>query len=198
MLDLLFVFVVVLLISVGDLFAVVVPVEPCSLPSSDPLIRCTSEGLVRGIRSDFSVNRSTSTGTALESLSVLTFFGIPYGESAEGERRFRKPVPKTRRARSSIYNATSLPNACYQLIVDFLNASGEKIWAPTSNMSEDCLSLNIWIPMRKREEEETEPLAVMVWIYGGGFTSGSVSEQTHTHTHTDGQRFISFVVTRAL
>jgi para-nitrobenzyl esterase len=38
--------------------------------------------------------------------------------------------------------------------------------------SEDCLTLNVWVP-----DKHVEPkLAVMVWIYGGGFVAGTTSE----------------------
>ena len=38
--------------------------------------------------------------------------------------------------------------------------------------NEDCLTLNIWTPVK----EKNEKLPVMVWIYGGGFTGGTTSE----------------------
>ena len=38
-------------------------------------------------------------------------------------------------------------------------------------MSEDCLTLNIWMPAAPT----TEKLPVMVWIYGGGLQNGSAS-----------------------
>ena len=138
--------------------------------SSDPLIRCTTQGLIRGIRSEFLVNTSNLTTTTLESQSVYAFLGVPYGESPEGENRFRKPISKRPWPRGSIYNTTSLPNSCYQMLIDFFNTSGEKIWAPFTPLSEDCLYLNIWTPAKIRQQ----PLAVMVWIYGGGFETGSV------------------------
>ncbi len=140
--------------------------------SSDPLVRCTTQGLIRGIRSDFLVNISNLTATSIESKSVYAFLGIPYGEAPNGEKRFRKPVPKRAWPRATIYNATILPNSCYQMIIDFFNTTGERIWAPFTPLSEDCLYLNIWTPITARQQQQ--PLAVMIWIYGGGFTSGSV------------------------
>lgn len=139
------------------------------LDSSDPLARCISEGLIRGKHVHFLLNRSST----IESNSVDAFLGIPYGEAPVGERRFRKPLRKQPWSRSFVYDATHLSNSCYQMIIDFLNATGEKIWAPSTPMSEDCLYLNIWAPRTARQQHQ--PLAVMVWIYGGGFTSGSVS-----------------------
>jgi carboxylesterase type B len=142
--------------------------------SSDPLVRCTTQGLIRGIRSDFFVNTSNITTTSIEPKSVYAFLGIPYAEPPESEKRFRKPVPKRPWPRSTIYNATTLPNSCYQMIIEFFNTTGEKIWAPFTPLSEDCLYLNIWTPITARQQQQQQPLAVMIWIYGGGFTSGSV------------------------
>ena len=141
--------------------------------SPDPLVRCTTQGLIRGIRSDFSVNTSNLTSTSIESKSVYAFLGIPYGEAPAGQNRFRKPIPKRSWPHSSIYNATKLPNSCYQMIINFFNSTGEKIWAPFTPLSEDCLYLNIWTPITAQKQHQL--LAVMIWIYGGGFTSGSVS-----------------------
>ena len=42
------------------------------------------------------------------------------------------------------------------------------MWNPNTEMSEDCLYLNIWQPERGSVKK-----AVMVWIYGGGFISGT-------------------------
>ncbi|CAF1191477.1 unnamed protein product [Rotaria sp. Silwood1] len=139
--------------------------------SSDPLVRCTTQGLIRGKRLYFSVDKSNLTSKSNVSESVYAFLGIPYGEPPYGEKRFRKPIPKRSWSRGYIYNATKLPNSCYQMIIDFFNTSGEQIWIPFTPLSEDCLYLNIWIPINERQEEQL--LAVMVWFYGGGFVSGS-------------------------
>ena len=140
--------------------------------SSDPLVRCTTLGLVRGFRSDFTINTSNSTTTSIESRSVHAFLGIPYAEPPEGDKRFRKPFPKKPWSRSTIFNATTLPNSCYQMIIEWFNNTGERMWIPFTPLSEDCLYLNIWTPINAKQQQK--PLAVMIWIYGGGFTSGSV------------------------
>ena len=147
--------------------------QTCSY-SSDPLVRCTTEGLIRGIRSNFLVNTSNSTTLLTEPQSVYSYLGVPYGEPPDGENRFRKPIGKRPWARGTIYNATNLHNSCYQMIIDFLNVTGEQIWAPFTPLSEDCLYLNIWTPANARPQQPL--LAVMVWIYGGGFASGTVRQ----------------------
>lgn len=153
------------------LFARTVFSYPC-LSSSDPLVRCTSEGSIRGLRSDFFVNTSNLSSISVKGASVYAYLGVPYGEPPIGQYRFRKPLPKRAWPRGTIYNATRLGNSCYQMLINNFNASGEKIWTPFTPLSEDCLYLNIWTPINARHQP---PLAVMVWIYGGGFTSGSVS-----------------------
>lgn len=66
------------------------------------------------------------------------------------------------------------------------------MWNPNTNISEDCLYLNIWAPAKARlryqrgttnkayltktdEEETSHKLAMLIWIYGGGYMSGSAS-----------------------
>ena len=53
------------------------------------------------------------------------------------------------------------------------------MWNPNTNMSEDCLYLNIWTPSGGGEsadgDRRTKLKTVMVWIYGGSFSSGSAN-----------------------
>lgn len=43
------------------------------------------------------------------------------------------------------------------------------MWDANTQLSEDCLYLNVWVPQHSTNDE----LAVLVWIYGGSFTDGS-------------------------
>ena len=50
------------------------------------------------------------------------------------------------------------------------------MWNANTQVSEDCLYLNVWTPCPTYTRSSTFSLApVMVWIYGGGFTSGTSS-----------------------
>ncbi|KAG7165572.1 Acetylcholinesterase-like 5 [Homarus americanus] len=49
---------------------------------------------------------------------------------------------------------------------------GEQIWNPNTDLSEDCLFLNIWAPAHLRDPG-AEPTEVLVWIYGGGYMGGT-------------------------
>lgn len=46
---------------------------------------------------------------------------------------------------------------------------GSDMWNAKNAQSEDCLQLNMWIPLGARRAP------VMVWLFGGGFWYGSAS-----------------------
>ncbi|XP_044742596.1 acetylcholinesterase [Chrysoperla carnea] len=54
------------------------------------------------------------------------------------------------------------------------------MWNPNTNISEDCLYLNLWVPQRIRlrhhqDKSSTDRprVPILVWIYGGGFMTGT-------------------------
>ncbi|XP_065315724.1 acetylcholinesterase-like [Gordionus sp. m RMFG-2023] len=100
--------------------------------------------------------------------------GIPYAKPPINELRFQSPQPIDPFFQDSIYNATSLPNSCPQPIDNFFGANfkGTQQWNANTDISEDCLYLNIWSPFPRNENEK---LPVMIWIYGGSYTSGSAT-----------------------
>ncbi|XP_033122600.1 cholinesterase 2-like [Anneissia japonica] len=107
-----------------------------------------------------------------ETQTIYTYLGIPYAEPPVGKDRFMPPKPR-RVNRQEIINATEFGYSCYQLIDDtFPNFSGAEMWNPKTNLSEDCLTLNIWVPEKGPEKGLK---AVMVWIYGGGFVTGATA-----------------------
>lgn len=135
------------------------------------LLRCccgalvnTSSGPVSGLDELFS--------TGNDSRRVLSFLGIPYAQPPVGSLRFQLPRPAQNW--TSVLNATRKSNACYQP-VDTMYTQGfpydaVNMWNPNSNISEDCLYLNVWTPA-----ERTALLPVMVWIYGGSFLTGTAA-----------------------
>jgi len=130
--------------------------------SSDPLIRLTDSGRVRGFDSYF------RTGDSSRLHHVRSWLGIPFAKPPIGTRRFK--APERIEPWSDILNATQLPPTCWQTEQIIYNLSAEKIWSPNTNCSEDCLYLNIWTPVN---HIQSKPLAVLVWIYGGAFVTGS-------------------------
>ena len=93
---------------------------------------------------------------------VARFCGIPYAASTAGRGRWRAPTPPEPWA--GIRDATAFgPTAPQNFSVV------DRLWgAPALDMSEDCLSLNVWTPA---VDDGARP--VLVWIHGGGFTGGT-------------------------
>ncbi len=107
-------------------------------------------------RSHAVVETGELDGDIEEGLRV--FEGIPYAAPPIGDQRWRAPKPPL--PWSGIRQAKDFGPACPQ-------APSKDV--PAEDMSEDCLTLNIWSPARGAGEG----LPVMVWIHGGGFNKGS-------------------------
>ena len=126
----------------------------------DDLIVNTEKGRVRGIRYHL-----PKMG------KVDAFLGIPFAKPPLDHLRYKHPQPIE--AWNSIYNATKLPNSCYQSPDDvFGEFRGSTMWNPNTRVSEDCLYLNVWVP---KTHPRLRRSAVMIWIYGGGFYSGTTT-----------------------
>ncbi|XP_049630412.1 cholinesterase [Suncus etruscus] len=125
--------------------------------SEEDVIITTNNGKIRGI------NLPVLGGI------VSAFLGIPYAQPPIGSLRFKKPQYLSKW--SDIWNATKYANSCYQNIdQSFPGFSGSEMWNPNTELSEDCLYLNVWVPSPKPNNA-----SVMIWIYGGAFQSGTAS-----------------------
>jgi para-nitrobenzyl esterase len=101
-------------------------------------------------------------GEALGEVDV--FRGLPYAAPPVGERRWRPPVLIA--PWSGVRRATAFGPACLQPRM----APGGVYASEIPQLSEDCLTLNVWRPVAARAAP------VMVWIHGGSLTTGSSRE----------------------
>lgn len=113
----------------------------------DRLVVQTTSGPIRG--------RSAK----VEGREVHVFSGVPYAKPPVEALRFRKPVPVE--SWHGVLDATRLPAACWQERYEYFPGfAPEEMWNPNTNISEDCLYLNVWAPvhakMRHNRRSETE------------------------------------------
>ncbi|KAL1140823.1 hypothetical protein AAG570_000751 [Ranatra chinensis] len=139
-------------------------VEDSSGSQQDDLVITTNKGKVRG------TTLSAPTGKYVDA-----WFGIPYAKKPIGNLRFRHPHPVDRW--EHVLNATKPPNTCVQIIdTVFGDFPGATMWNPNTQMSEDCLYINVVVPKPRPKNA-----AVMVWVFGGGFYSGSITLEVYDH-----------------
>ncbi len=93
--------------------------------------------------------------------AVHVFRGLPYAQAPVGERRWR--APEEMPVWSGTRDATQFGASCYQPP----SRPGSIYYEVVPEMSEDCLSLNIWAPADVRDAP------VFVWIHGGSLTGGA-------------------------
>ncbi len=113
---------------------------------------------------------------------------IPYAAAPVGDLRWRPPAPveswegvRTTEDYGPICPQTTELQGVLDTMID---GQGMSWWrtkllkfliglAPEREMSEDCLSINVWTP---KDLEADTKLPVMVWIHGGGHIAGSASD----------------------
>lgn len=94
---------------------------------------------------------------------VASFLGIPYAQPPVGALRWQAPQPLARW--SGLRQALAPGKACLQVMAP----RGPEAAITPDQMSEDCLSLNVWRPAAAA----ARPLPVLVWIHGGAFRLGA-------------------------
>uniref|UniRef100_A0A0X3PZ08 Carboxylesterase type B domain-containing protein n=1 Tax=Schistocephalus solidus TaxID=70667 RepID=A0A0X3PZ08_SCHSO len=123
----------------------------------------------------FCGQRETVIWPGSRQTQVDIYYGIRYAQPPVGFLRFRKPLSPDPEP-DKVFSAVQKPDACYQVIDTMFQASpGAQMWQPNTPLSEDCLYLNIWVPILPEEQrcEKDKKLPVMVWIFGGSFSTGS-------------------------
>ena len=109
-------------------------------------------------------------GTAIANGRIRLYRSIPYAAPPVGELRWQAPKPVV--AWQGVRAPADFGPRCLQ----------GKVFDDIvfKELSEDCLTLNIWTPARSAADR----LPVMVWIHGGGFQAGAGAEPRH-----DGEAF---------
>lgn len=129
---------------------------------SDDLVVKTSKGKIQGFES------TTTAGK-----KVSCWYSIPYAQPPINNLRFRHPRPMD--SWENTRNTLDQPNSCVQAEdTMWPGFSGSQVWAVNTNMSEDCLYLNVVVP-----KPHPKNAAVIIWIYGGGFWSGTTTLEVY-------------------
>ena len=114
----------------------------------------TRLGNVTGISSSINVN-NMMYGYSL-------YKNIPYAKPPTGNLRFMEPVAYG--TWGDTLDGTEFGPSCIQI-----PASITYKYLPNRNQSEDCLSLNIYVPANSPSSNKK---SVMIWIHGGGYSTG--------------------------
>ncbi len=115
-------------------------------------VNASVAGEICGKRESVPVTDETGETTR----QVRAYLGIPYADDTSGKNRWQPPNAKAKFATK--YEATRFGPECPQV-------KDQEVYG-----SEDCLSLNIWVPDGAKPEDNK---AVMLWIHGGAFLFGA-------------------------
>uniref|UniRef100_A0A0N5BBE6 Acetylcholinesterase n=1 Tax=Strongyloides papillosus TaxID=174720 RepID=A0A0N5BBE6_STREA len=101
--------------------------------------------------------------------NVTEYLGIPFAQPPYGYHRFLPPKELLEKQWEGTRECKILAKSCMQ---QFLNYSfeGHNYTHPRKDINEDCLQLNIWVPVEKNENKTS-----VVFIFGDSFLYGSPS-----------------------
>jgi hypothetical protein len=129
---------------------------------------------------------------------VYEFLGVPFAQPPTDEKRFQFPFGLTDLFPTDVYDATyGRPTCMQELDTSQGEFAGSEMWNAPGKISEDCLHMNIWVPVTIEQDaifrsesnmfhsnkmnvikngfrtDRDKP--TLFWIYGGSFNSGSAN-----------------------
>ncbi|XP_055886718.1 acetylcholinesterase-like [Biomphalaria glabrata] len=101
---------------------------------------------------------------------VERYLGVPFAAPPVGKLRFQRPVAPS--SWKGVRDATNQPSACMQSWID-LHYIRDHNPDFDGRMTEDCLHVNIYVPVTsKRQANLEKPFPVLVHIHGGSNEAG--------------------------
>ncbi|XP_061525716.1 neuroligin-2a isoform X3 [Phycodurus eques] len=138
-------------------------------PSKHPVVT-TNYGKLRGVKKDLN---NEILGP------VEQYLGVPYATAPIGDRRFQPPEAPG--SWQEIRNATQFAPVCPQNVHGVLPEIMLPVWFTDNldvaagyiqNQSEDCLYLNVYVPMED-DIRDRRKKPVMLFIHGGSYMEGT-------------------------
>jgi len=130
-----------------------------SLPGGQP--KCSPGTAITLVQEDGAPSNQTVCGTKSTDTTggdLYTFLGIQYAASTEGDNRWNDPQPPQWTDVEALEYGCRCPQG----------PGGDKM---ATDISEDCLFLNVWTT--KLTSDGSGDLPVMVFIHGGAFLEGA-------------------------
>ena len=140
--------------------------------------RTFQQGKIKGVIDTLSYNGQNNR-------QVEIYRGIKYGHQISGSNRFRKGKLFTQRFDFlSVYDATKSGVVCPQDLDEYLNLKvfskkhlldDENFWYLNHEIHEECLNLDLYMPIAAEEYEsnETKNLPITIFIYNNDFHLGN-------------------------
>ncbi len=131
---------------------------------------------------------------------VYEFLGLPFAQPPLDEKRYQFPHDLPNIFPGDVYDATYARPSCIQELD--LTLDWSQVWNPPGEISEDCLYMNIWVPVTKNQDAflrqesykpsveyvpngfggENSDKATLYWFYGGSYYGGSASLSLYNGT----------------
>ena len=131
--------------------------EPCPelTSTNNPALITTKYGQLQGKCTQVAIS---DPDNPKQVESILSWLGVPFAEPPVKSNRFKRPNPP--QAWTGVRQAVEYSDICVQ--------EGE-----IKAMSENCLYLNIYAPLKKSSSSNRSKLPIYIYIHGGKFVSGS-------------------------